>query len=121
MRELHLRRSAEYDAWAQPLPSTIIGACCRLTRAADEAIAYAYDCFNAVAAPIKLLSQSANVHVQGASISIVAVAPNTIEQLLASNNAVSTPRQDRQQCKFFVCELDPGSFANHSDVVIIDE
>ena len=65
----------------------------RLTRATNKTIADADHRLDTVAALIELLPQAANVHVERARVAIVTVTPNTIQQLLARNDAIGAARE----------------------------
>ena len=67
--------------------------CYGMRSTAGEAVANSDDSFDAVATRIELLSQAANVNVQGTRIAVIAVAPDLIEKLLASNYAIFLSRQ----------------------------
>src|SRR6185436_13556910 len=61
---------------------------CGSRSAAYESIAYADDSFDAAAARIQLLPQTPDVHVECTCISVIAIAPNLVEQLLPRNYAI---------------------------------
>jgi hypothetical protein len=50
---------------------------------ADEAIAYAYDGFDAIAAVAEFLTKAAYVYIERACVAEVLITPNVIEKLLA--------------------------------------
>jgi hypothetical protein len=70
--------------------------------ASCEPIANADHRFNAVAALTQLLPQPSYVNVQGARIAIVTVAPNSIEKLLSSDNAICALRQNGKKRELLV-------------------
>jgi hypothetical protein len=61
------------------------------------------------------------VHVEGAGVAIVAVAPNTIQKLLPGDHTVRAARQGGQESELFVSKLYLRSLADHPDIVEIDE
>src|SRR4029453_16249378 len=58
--------------------------------------------------------------VQGPGISIVAVAPYSIQQLLTRDDSVSALGQDRKKAEFFVGKFDLTAVANYSYIVEVD-
>src|SRR6185436_12329770 len=70
--------------------------------AAYESIAYADDSFDAAAARIQLLPQTPDMHVECACISVIAVAPNLVKQLLSGNYAILSLSEGGQELELFV-------------------
>src|SRR5690349_3412628 len=56
----------------------------RLGFTTDKAIPHAHDSLDAIATVFKLLTQASNVHIKRPGVAIVTVAPDLIEELLAS-------------------------------------
>src|SRR5262249_16192447 len=86
----------------------------------NESIANADDSLDAVAALVELLPEPADMHVERARVAIVAVSPNTIQQLLSGHHAIRASRQHGQQREFLVRQFYLGAIANDSDVVEVD-
>ena len=59
----------------------------------NETVADANDGFNTIAAFAELLSQAPDMNVERARVAIVAVTPDVIEELLASDYAIGALRQ----------------------------
>ena len=89
-------------------------------RATDETVADTNYSFNAIATFAKLLSESPDVNVERAGIAVIAVAPNVVEEVLASNDAISAFGQYGQQTEFFVRQFHFLSVANDPDIVEIN-
>jgi len=59
----------------------------------NETVADADDCFNTIAAFVQLLSQAADMNIKRARVAVVAVTPDVVEKLLASDDAIGALRQ----------------------------
>ena len=70
---------------AQAFDSGLCGARAGTT---DKTVADADHSFNAIAAFAKLLSQASDMHVERAGIAVVAVSPNIIQKVLASDDPI---------------------------------
>src|SRR5437773_8997451 len=92
----------------------------RPCRRTNEPIADSDHRLYTVATQAELLSQAANVNIQSSRVTVVAVSPNLIEQLLASDNSAALFCQDRQQLEFLVCKFHVCAFARRAHIGKVD-
>src|SRR5712672_2592217 len=90
-------------------------------RATYETIAHANYGFNTIPTLIQLLTEATNMHIKCPRISVVAIPPNTIQQLLSRNDSIGASCKHRQEGELLVRKSNLGPFANYTYIVEIDE
>ena len=77
-----------------PRSSVVLGWSGARPGTANETVADANDGFNTIATFAQLLSQAPDVNVERARVAVVAVTPDVVEELLASDDAIGALRHD---------------------------
>ena len=61
------------------------------------------------------------MNVERARVAVIAVTPNAVEKLLASDHAIRALGHHREQAELFICQLNFLPVANYPNVVEIDQ
>src|SRR6266404_2536432 len=87
---------------------------------AKKAIPNAYNCLDCMSAVSHFHSQSPNMHVNRTNITVVSVAPNVVDQKLASSNPPCACHKSTQYAVLLAGQGDTPAVTVHAHVVVIN-